>query len=309
MRALRLLVRAAVPTAGGLLVLASVAGWGRPAGLPMGAVQQPDAARAVRQLTQRQAPGPATVVAGGDTRSVVLASAITGPVRPMSASASPVPVASSAVASSLAASSLAASAPAALTMTASAPAASGAAASTLAGSAPTASTQTMPADFARVMGYRPVVSEGRLLRADGSCSSPFGPTGYGFQDSCRAHDLGYDLLRYAERKGQPLGPWARRAVDDAFSRSLHARCGPAGSNVGCDAAATVYADAVRLNTWRQGFGVPVVEGPGRTLLGLGVGLVVAVLLAGQPWAPGRLRTAPAWPSALGRRPAAAGAPR
>lgn len=306
MRALRLLHRAAVPAAGGLLVLASVAGWGRPAGPPVGAVQQPDAARAVRQLTQRQAPGPVTVVPGGDTRSVVLASAVTGAVRPMSASASPVPAASSAVGSSPAASAPTASTP---TTSTSSAAASSAAASTPAGSAPTASTQTMPADFARVMGYRPVVSEGRLLRADGSCSSPFGPTGYGFQDSCRAHDLGYDLLRYAERKGQPLGPWARRAVDDAFSRSLHARCGPAGSNVGCDAAATVYADAVRLNTWRQGFGVPVVEGPGRTLLGLGVGLVVAVLLAGQPWAPGRLRTAPAWPSALGRRPVAAGAPR
>jgi hypothetical protein len=159
------------------------------------------------------------------------------------------------------------------------------------------------------MGYRPTVSDGRLLRADGSCSSPFGPTEYGFGQACRAHDLGYDLLRYAERKGQPLGPWARRAVDDTFSRSLHARCGPAGSNVGCDAAATVYADAVRLNTWRQGFGVPVTEGPGRTLLGLGVGLVVAMLLAGRTGAPRRPWARWSRPRVLVGGPAAVGAPR
>lgn len=193
----RLVRRATAPTLAGLLVMACVAGWGHPAGLPVGDVQQPDAARAVRQLT------------GG----------------PVSA--------------------------------------------------------TIPADFARVMGYEPVLSHGRLVRPDGSCSSPFGPTGYGFGDSCRAHDLGYDLLRYAERKGHPLGHWARRAVDDEFDRSLHSRCTGQEATRACHAAAGFYADAVRLNTWRQGFGVPVTEGPGLTLLGVGVGLVVALLIAGS----------------------------
>jgi hypothetical protein len=188
---------------GGLLVMASVAGWGHAAGLPVGSRQQPDAARAVRLL-----------VAEPSTTSAA------------------------------------------------------------------AAATTVPADFGRVMGYEPRLRGGRLVRPDGSCSSPFGPTAYGFSDACRAHDLGYDLLRYAERKGQPLGAWARRAVDDDFDRALHARCTGDRATAACVVAASVYADAVRLNTWRQGFGVPVSETPTRTLVGLGVALVVTVLLAG-----------------------------
>lgn len=194
MRPLRLVCRTALPAVAGLLVLATVAGWGRPAGLAVGEVQQPDAARSLRLLT-------------------------------------------------------------------------------------TEATPIVPPDFARVMGYRPVVSAGRLVRPDGSCSSPFGPTAYGFRDACRAHDLGYDLLRYAQRKGQPLGSWARQAVDDEFDRALHGRCTDDRATAACEVAASVYADAVRLNTWRQGSGVPVAEGPTRTLLGLLLGLVVTVLLS------------------------------
>lgn len=228
MRALRRLRRTAVPTVGGLLVMASVAGWGRPAGLPVGDVQQPDAARAVRQLTAWPTATPGTT--SGTAGTALAAYAHAAPT------GSP--------------------------------------------SLPTSALTTVPSDFARVMGYEPVLSGGRLVRPDGSCSSPFGPTDYGFGDSCRAHDLGYDLLRYAERKGQPLGGWARQAVDHEFDRSLHGRCSADRATATCAAAASVYADAVRLNSVRQGFGVPVAEGPARTLLGLGVGLVVAVLLAG-----------------------------
>lgn len=207
---MRLMRRAVVPVLGGLLVMASVAGWGRAAGQPVGAAQQASAARAVTQLT----------AAGSDGA-------------------------------------------------------------------------LMPADFAGVSGYRPVRRAGHLLRADGGCSSPFGPTAFGFGDACRAHDLGYDLLRYAADKGQPLGPWARRAVDDSFDRALHARC----TSTRCDVVATVYADAVRFNSWRQGLGVPVAEGPGRTLLGLAAGMVVALLLAS-----GTGRSARPLPSVTALRP-------
>ncbi|WP_426563962.1 alpha/beta-hydrolase family protein [Angustibacter sp. McL0619] len=117
----------------------------------------------------------------------------------------------------------------------------------------------LPNDFARVMGYRPVVvlDGGRdvLERRSGSCSSPFGATRYDFAAACRQHDLGYDLLRYADRIGHPLGGWARAAVDGAFLRHLHGRC----SSAGCDAAADVYAGAVAVNSVRQLYRVPAIE--------------------------------------------------
>lgn len=67
----------------------------------------------------------------------------------------------------------------------------------------------LPADFPDVMGYRPTVAPTGPTRASGGCSSPFGGTRYHFTADCRQHDLGYDLLRYAEAKGRPLGPWDR----------------------------------------------------------------------------------------------------
>jgi hypothetical protein len=140
----------------------------------------------------------------------------------------------------------------------------------------------LPADFPTVMGYRPVLvaqtkpagatpagstagsrsavvepAQAEPTRADGSCSSPFGGTLYHFTGACRQHDLGYDLLRYANRKGQPLGPWARRAVDDSFARHTRTGC----HQVGCATMANFYIAVVRFNTWRQGYGVPVREQP------------------------------------------------
>lgn len=229
MRQLRALWRATSALLGGLLVLASVAGWGRPAGTPVGEVQQVDATRAVRLLTSRDEP--ATPQGGRPSpRTALVSHARTS---------------------------------------------SGSAASS---GAPAVARSLLPSDFGTVMGYRPVLSDGRLIRADGGCSSPFGPTEFGFGDACRAHDLGYDLLRYADRKGQPLGPWARRALDEQFDHALHARCAADAPTTTCHTAATVYADAVRINSLRQGYGVPVVEGSARTLLGLLLGVLVAVLL-------------------------------
>jgi uncharacterized membrane protein len=137
----------------------------------------------------------------------------------------------------------------------------------------------LPGDFADVVGYRPATVRSARgtaapTRADGGCTSPFGPTSYGFGGACRQHDLGYDLLRYAAAKGEPLGPWARRAVDDHFAATMRARCGgPA-----CLATASLYSGVVRFNSWRQGWGTPVVEGLGTVLPPVGAGVVVALLV-------------------------------
>jgi uncharacterized membrane protein len=137
----------------------------------------------------------------------------------------------------------------------------------------------LPADFEAVMGYRPVVvrqgGDDVLERRSGSCSSPFGATRYDFSTACRQHDLGYDLLRYADRTGQPLGAWARAAVDGAFQRHLHARC----HTLGCDAAADVYAGAVAVNSVRQLYRVPTVETSTSWLVAAGAG-TLALLLGG-----------------------------
>jgi hypothetical protein len=136
----------------------------------------------------------------------------------------------------------------------------------------------LPTDFPTVMGYRPVaaVTGGKAgpTRGDGGCSSPFGGTRYGFTPDCRQHDLGYDLLRYADAKGQPLGPWARHAIDAHFARQARARCG----GLGCRIAAATYAGAVRFNSWRQGYGPPVVEPATAFAVPIAAGLATAGLL-------------------------------
>jgi hypothetical protein len=134
----------------------------------------------------------------------------------------------------------------------------------------------LPADFAAVEGYEPVAAPGGPLRADGGCSSPFGGTTYGFGDDCKRHDLGYDLLRYAEAKDRPLGPWARHAIDARFAHQTRARCGH--FTPGCRAAAWTYGAAVDFNSWRQGWGVPVVEPVSSFALPIGAGLGAAALL-------------------------------
>jgi uncharacterized membrane protein len=138
--------------------------------------------------------------------------------------------------------------------------------------------RAVPADFATVMGYRPEVvatAQGTTAtRASGGCTSPFGETGYGFGAACRQHDLGYDLLRYAQAKGEPLGPWARRAIDDHFLATMRERC----DHLGCQAMAGLYYGVVEVNSIRQGWGTPVVEGVATLLPPVGAGVLVALLV-------------------------------
>ena len=121
----------------------------------------------------------------------------------------------------------------------------------------------LPSDFARHMGRDPLVAtapDGTLRAIDlsGGCSGPAGDTEWDFSVACRAHDMGYDLLRYAEDKGHPLGPDARRALDDRLTTDLHAQCrlNPRGSEQSCDVVAETYALGLKFNSWRQRWGTP-----------------------------------------------------
>jgi hypothetical protein len=121
----------------------------------------------------------------------------------------------------------------------------------------------LPSDFARHMGRDPLTvtaPDGTLRAIDlsGGCSGPAGDTEWDFSVGCRAHDLGYDLLRYAEDKGHPLGPDARRALDDRLTSDLHAQCrvNPRGSEESCHVVAETYALGLKFNSWRQRWGTP-----------------------------------------------------
>jgi hypothetical protein len=132
------------------------------------------------------------------------------------------------------------------------------------GPAPAATVAALPR-YRQVMGYTPAAAilDGdpgrRAVKADGACSSPLGATWFDFGLACKAHDLGYDLLRYADRVGAPLGPDARRLLDDRFALDLDHRCEATrrGAAEGlCKLLGRVYAGAARLNSWRQGYGRP-----------------------------------------------------
>ena len=144
----------------------------------------------------------------------------------------------------------------------------------------------LPADFAAVEGYQPVPAAGpdgaaRLIDPAGGCSW-LGSTSYDFGTACRAHDLGYDLLRYATAKGGSLGPWARHAVDDRFAADLRERCATVSGGAACAGLARVTVGAVGFNSWRQGYGNPGDEAVWPYLLS-------GVLIAGAASAPSLVR--------------------
>jgi hypothetical protein len=138
-----------------------------------------------------------------------------------------------------------------------------------------------PPDFTAVVAHHPVLviapdGTQRAIQPDGECSGPAGDTEWDFGLACRAHDLGYDLLRYAEQKGQPLGPEARRMIDARLDSDMHAQCdaNPRGSGSECHAVAQLYAGGLKFNSWRQRWGPPGHE----PVLAWGFGSAVVVLL-------------------------------
>jgi Prokaryotic phospholipase A2 len=126
---------------------------------------------------------------------------------------------------------------------------------------------SVPADFPAVMGYTPVPTrmvDGtlRLAKPTGACSAPGGGAPFAFEQACKVHDYGYDLLRYAHATGQHLTGQARRRIDAMFGHDLRARCRAAGGGLagaGCRLTAWLFEAVVRLNSWRQHWGWPAPE--------------------------------------------------
>jgi len=142
-----------------------------------------------------------------------------------------------------------------------------------------------PADFARVMGYTPAVgrlADGtqRMINPTGSCSVPGEGRPFDFAVACQAHDFGYDLLRYAQRKSQPLPAQARIELDQQLTEDLHTQCRAGSAAATCDATVAVFSAAVGFNSWRQLSGPPIDQsGLTRTaglilLAGMGCALVI-----------------------------------
>ncbi|EPX58262.1 hypothetical protein D187_004018 [Cystobacter fuscus DSM 2262] len=121
-----------------------------------------------------------------------------------------------------------------------------------------------PADFEKVMGYKPFAIQTqhgqRMQDPFGSASAPgkVGPD-MEFDPAAKTHDYGYDLLRYYDRKGTPLGPDARKAADALFREDLfdyaHDQKG-LGNRIKFQTWAQIYATAVELNSRVQGYGPP-----------------------------------------------------
>ncbi|MBY4128875.1 hypothetical protein HQO83_10790 [Rhodococcus fascians] len=148
-----------------------------------------------------------------------------------------------------------------------------------------AATRAIPVDFAPMMGYRPMVLDDVVENPHGDCSSPV-PLPPEFDSACKAHDLGYDLIRYAAETGTAVDPQWRRAIDAQLELRMHAACTARtddGSRRACDIAASVATAAVDVNSWRQSFGAPVAEPALPITLGgaAGVLTVLSALLAVQ----------------------------
>ncbi|MGV8873477.1 MAG: hypothetical protein ACOH2Q_13195 [Rhodococcus sp. (in: high G+C Gram-positive bacteria)] len=140
-----------------------------------------------------------------------------------------------------------------------------------------AAALSVPSDFPSVMGYHPRVQDAMAENPRGDCSSPV-PLPSEFDSACKGHDLGYDLIRYAASTGTTVDPQWRRAIDAQLETRMHAACVDRtddGPRQMCDAAATVAAMAVDMNSWRQSFGVPESE----PALPYALGVVSAALMA------------------------------
>ncbi len=139
----------------------------------------------------------------------------------------------------------------------------------------------LPADFTDGSENAPVhvrAPDGtmRAVHPGGGCSSPWGDTRWDYSVGCKAHDLGYDMLRYAARKGQPLDPALRERLDDRLSQDMHAQCrlNPRGSPAFCEVVASLYTVGLVVNSWHQRWGPPQNEPVGPW----SVAMVVIMLL-------------------------------
>ncbi|MCR6490824.1 phospholipase [Amycolatopsis sp. OK19-0408] len=142
----------------------------------------------------------------------------------------------------------------------------------------------LPKDFTALSGVTPgsmPARDGtvRAVHVDGGCSTPWGDdnTKWDYAVPCKAHDLGYDLLRYADRKGHPLGPEVREALDNQLSHDMHHACdlNPMDSAGTCRVVASLYSAGLVVNSWHQRWGPPVGDPIGPMVAGV---LVIGCLL-------------------------------
>lgn len=119
---------------------------------------------------------------------------------------------------------------------------------------------TVPTDFVADLGHVPRLEGQRLVNPTGSCSSPV-PLPAEFEGPCRQHDLGYDLLRHAARKGGALPTAARQHLDAQLVDSARASCAVRqGISRGwCSAWADIAGFFVRVNSVRQHDSAPLPE--------------------------------------------------
>lgn len=121
----------------------------------------------------------------------------------------------------------------------------------LVGPHPATALTSLPPSFVVAQGYSPRIVDGYPIDPDGDCSSPV-PLPPHFTPLCRTHDLGYDLLRAAQRNGKPLGAWARIALDRMLIDRMYASC----RTVACTTATHGARIGLAWNTWRQYGGPP-----------------------------------------------------
>lgn len=108
--------------------------------------------------------------------------------------------------------------------------------------------------------YAPVVDEdGFPTDPTGQCSSPV-PLPDSFEPACGTHDLGYDLLRVADSKGEEIPTDLRPSMDRQLVTRIGGTCPSAVlPKVGCRLTVTAVDAVLSVNTWRQGSGAPVSE--------------------------------------------------
>lgn len=122
----------------------------------------------------------------------------------------------------------------------------------------------VPADFARVMGYVPQLAQlangaVRVINPRGSCSVPGEGHPFDFAVPCKAHDFGYDMMRYAARTHSRLPATTREDIDNRLSSDLHSQClldRLSAARASCNAAVEVFRAGVGFNSWRQTYEAP-----------------------------------------------------
>jgi len=118
-----------------------------------------------------------------------------------------------------------------------------------------AQAHQVPTGFVDDMGYTPQPASGTLLNPSGGCSTPGEVGPGGFSEACQIHDLGYDVLRYAEIEGERFSAAARLKIDWAFYGDMLKTCETAT----CRLTATAYFTGVSANSIRQGYKTPHAE--------------------------------------------------